>query len=578
MPFCDYHKLILVILLYISLKVLAESISPRFLQGCSLLYDQTIYCYGGAQSINIYDPDQFQPTNQFISLNISMNLSLEQAQNNWQIRDLPENYQLEPRAEFAHTTVNDSKKWIIQSGAGPNNYFDPKLKNISIYFNAETNQWSTIHLVNVSNENYNSPARVQLQGASSATFYNGSRSTVITFGGLRMNENNNSTIILGNSTVYSILATSKDKDWTEATVKGFDIPENPIRRGFRCSQIIIKDTIYVIGANLYNGPINKEYNSKDDIEAIGNPGAIISGYTYNTPSGSNGGISNDNATFIPTNRYWHTLTQVPATNDVLLYGGVFGNKVCDDYFYKFHTDSLEWETVKFNEGEGPLGRYGHSAVIKDNIFYILFGANQSHVLQNDVQMLNLTSMKWVSPAEISTTPQLSPGTIAGITIGSIAFASLVIFGVILYVIKRKRLRDYQPPEKPSFLIDDNTAEDEEDEINSYINNNDDNPNNPLYPKPTLASDHPDEINYRELGIKPNDNDETLNQYYTRYPGKPGINDQEEIMLHRLRGIKPNIGENNSDLENNSRQESSSSLSRPIVMQLKKSSDSVKPTL
>ncbi|KAI9308002.1 hypothetical protein BJ944DRAFT_127667 [Cunninghamella echinulata] len=405
----------------------------------------------------------------------------------------------------------------------------------------------------------------------------------MTFGGLRMNGNNNVPINLTYSPLYSMLATAKGKDWTEVIAEGLNTPENPSRRGFRCQQIIIKDTIYNIGGLLVNGPIYNEYN-KDSIEDLGIDSKIISGYKYNITNGTMEGIIGGNTNFIPTRRYWHTLTQVPGTNDVLLYGGIFKNEVCDDYFYRFHTDSLEWEKIEFKE-EGPLGRYGHSAVIKDNIFYILFGANQLHILQNDVQMLNLTSMKWVPStetsipsAEISTTSRLSLGTIAGITIGTIAFISLAIVGIVLYVIKRKRLQNYQPPEKPSFLIDDYNNEDEEDEVNSYVIDNDNSPNNPLYPKPTLASEQPDEIIYKEIGIKPNDNDETLNQYYTRYPGKPGINSQEEIMLYHLRGVKPDTEESNNSSENNNRQQVLSSSGPSIVMRLKKSSDSVKPTL
>ncbi|CAO3627116.1 unnamed protein product [Cunninghamella blakesleeana] len=434
-------------------------------------------------------------------------------------------------------------------------------------------------------------------GASSATFQNNVSNDILTYGGLRMG---NSPLDYRNLSSFSVTRSSKDRNWQEVDAMGFDTP-GIIQRGFRSQIVVINETLYAIGGFTYNTTVDKvDTSSKDTIEKTSQAGIYQSSLKYNLTDGVSNESLYNSASIFPALRFWHSFTHVPGTNNILLYGGInIGNNigidihgVCDDYFYKFDTVTIMWESITFDAKVGPGKRYGHSAIINDNILYILFGANEAHVLQNSVHMLNLTSMSWIEAMKVETSSSLSPGAIAGISIGSIVAGSLLIGTIIFYVIRRKRIQGYQPPEKPEFLNHNNTfiknsninIEDEDEdednvELSSYVDNNDNNnssDNNLLYPKPTLASDNQDEINYRELGIKPNDSNELLNKTYTTYPSKPGIyGNHQDITYHRLAGIKPGIDDHPHSSSSSLK---ASSSNHSIVLQLKQPEHSVKPTL
>lgn len=94
--------------------------------------------------------------------------------------------------------------------------------------------------------------------------------------------------------------------------------------------------------------------------------------------------------------------------------------------------------------------YGHSSIVVDNdTLYILFGADASHNLHNDVHVLNLTSFKWFDQNENMTTDDfnlnntsnpLSTGAIVGISIGSVVGVNIL---KITYIeIKKKSKRTF----------------------------------------------------------------------------------------------------------------------------------------
>ena len=67
-------------------------------------------------------------------------------------------------------------------------------------------------------------------------------------------------------------------------------------------------------------------------------------------------------------------------NVCILFGGSNGLKKHNDLF-ELNLDSLEWNKINF-DGLSPSGRFGHSAVIDNDLMYVFGGWDGANTLND----------------------------------------------------------------------------------------------------------------------------------------------------------------------------------------------------
>ncbi|CAO3638906.1 unnamed protein product [Mucor hiemalis] len=169
----------------------------------------------------------------------------------------------------------------------------------------------------------------------------------------------------------------------------------------------------------------------------------------------------------PSNRMSHTATWIPGTDNILIYGGStldsIGTRLTvQDYAYIYNSKSNAFQSITVNtspgaEGAGP--RFGHSAIVRNNAVFILFGIDNSKLAQSDFHVMDLESYTWQTKFDAnkgspipnnnnnsnnnstnSTTgngkgkgtsdSSISSGAIAGIVVGVVAVVAAVIFAIL----------------------------------------------------------------------------------------------------------------------------------------------------
>ncbi|CAO3597604.1 unnamed protein product [Absidia cylindrospora] len=442
-------------------SVYADTVPPTFLQGCDALdHDKTILCFGGTSgSVDVMN--QFRPTKQFYSLDISQRLSPNQAKENWKEVPLPSNFELEPRAEFGHAIVNVTN-WFITSGAGSGtNYTQPTLVNNTLFYDLKTNEWRTYAPSSITSDPYNAnnPISRQLLGVTACTQSNnksGITPAVFTGGGLSLD---NMTMFDFNTSVYHVTS-AMDQHWDTLMTEGMEKPGRFLRSFREACAFTDRFRIFTFGGFGYNTTTATHfYNGTDD------PNETLTfqqtGF-FDIQANTNNLTALPIDSPIPSDRYWHSLTPIPRVGKVIMFGGVFNNAVNRDYCYLFDIDVRDWALCDFgNSTNVPGPRYGHSAVLVGNdTLYILFGADANHQIINDVAILNVTSMRWLNATSNSTvfnaadessstsgsSPTLSPGQIAGIVIGVVAGVSLIIVGAVIYYCMWRRKKNAENPD------------------------------------------------------------------------------------------------------------------------------------
>ncbi|KAI8078852.1 uncharacterized protein BX664DRAFT_362401 [Halteromyces radiatus] len=474
------NKVMIFIIFTLISLVLAETPSQRFLQGCDVLGTK-IVCFGGSISGSVDVFHQFQPTNEFYSLDVSQSLSPNQAKTNWEVVPSPNNYVLEPRAEFGHAVVN-STKWVILSGAGSGqNYSQPTLVNVSAIYDITTNQWitykqqGTLFFDNGKQPPIDytvSPAFTQLigTGACSYTVQGTTKTPAIALdGGLSLS---NATLIDATITPVYQMATPNNGDWNQMNVTALEKPGTFFQTIREQCAYTTNKLLFSFGGIGYNATLQTSfpfYNGTDDASQA----SSFSDFAYFDFKAGTFNISYiDSTQLTPSVRYWHTLTSLPGTNKILMYGGVYNHVVSLDYCLIFDGVALRWSAPDFSSSNNiPGPRYGHSAVmVGQDTLYIMMGADITHQLKNDVYILNVTSMQWFNADSNSTwltagnnennanqsSSSLSPGAIAGAVIGGVAGLSLLVVAAVVFIYIRKRKRQLEEiPPQPDMFFDNN---------------------------------------------------------------------------------------------------------------------------
>ncbi|KAI8078847.1 uncharacterized protein BX664DRAFT_318186 [Halteromyces radiatus] len=430
-----------------------------------------IYCYGGAnrqgnsglsnQTLSWFDSEIY---NHHVYLDVSEPLNVSAANTQWQPVPPPSNnFQLEPRCDFAMINHNDTGYTIV-GGAGPSiNHGDQSLVNITVDYNADLNIWGSIKSLNDSQPTLNMSMEIQMFGTRGVKITN---SQYMIAGGIPPNNN---TVIQSNSSYVDVEA--EDPTWAQMTSY-----TNPITRGGNLlpepSRVYRVALATSSNGNVYLFGGTRPMNATENYDYVNNLGyytfdSLLVFYpsqnqTFNVITPSNP----DNA---PSIRELHTVTSIPNTNKMLLYGGV-NDGANSDFCYTYDTVSGLWNVANFTNGDGAGRRYGHQAVMVGNdLLYIIGGIDITNTVQNDVHILNVTSMTWLNGSYTNTYDQmnsasssnnnnnnngsgsssLSGGAIAGIVIGCVAAVALGAAAAVIFYAQRKKKKSLSSGAAPA---------------------------------------------------------------------------------------------------------------------------------
>ncbi|KAI8078850.1 uncharacterized protein BX664DRAFT_369267 [Halteromyces radiatus] len=449
-----------------------DSLPPVYKHGCVILANQKIYCYGGANrqgtansSDATYSWFDSEIYNHHVYLDVSRPLNVSAANTQWQPVPPPSyDFQLEPRCDFAMVNHNGTSYTIV-GGSTSTNHGDQSLVNITVVYVADFNFWETIiEPEDASYPTFNDSLATRMFGVRGVKISN---SEYMIAGGIPPNNN---TVIQPYTNYIDVQ--SNDSNWENST--SYDVPiingnmVNPEpSRIFRTALATsLNGFVYFFGGvRPKNAAQNYDYMDK-----------YLDYYTFDTlvifcPSQNQtfNLVKPNDGPNVPSPRQLHTVTSIPNTSKMLLYGGVNGGGA-----------GQIWSIANFTNGDGAGRRYGHQAVMVGNeLLYIIGGIDITNTVQNDVHILNVTSLTWLNGSYTNTYDQtnsgssssdnngtgsssLSEGAIAGIVIGCVAAVTLgTVSAVIFYMQGRNKKKllsssaiatDFIPPTTKSSVM------------------------------------------------------------------------------------------------------------------------------
>ncbi|ORZ03718.1 hypothetical protein BCR43DRAFT_483848 [Syncephalastrum racemosum] len=205
-------------------------------------------------------------------------------------------------------------------------------------------------------------------------------------------------------------------------------------------------TIYYIGGIKENSNVVNNTVQYSDAAAL-----MTDIITFDT-STLKWGLQNPTGT-IPSTRRLHTLTLLPNSSKILMYGGVgiSNSNAVEDVCYTLDLDDNTWQKITFSDNKGLGPRYGHSAVLVKNSLFILFGVNSQGATTSDFGIINTSNLSWVEQygglmsddaAEYPVGARLSGGAIAGVVVGCVAGVAIICGLGAFCFIRRKRNGKY----------------------------------------------------------------------------------------------------------------------------------------
>ncbi|KAI8148820.1 hypothetical protein BJV82DRAFT_589779 [Fennellomyces sp. T-0311] len=210
-------------------------------------------------------------------------------------------------------------------------------------------------------------------------------------------------------------------------------------------------TIYYVGgiypSRTINGGITYIYGNISMTDIL----------TYDTINGTWTTVTTSG--LIPAPRMDHSLTLKPSTGELIVYGGTEAGSAMPlgDYFYILNTDTMSWSnrTLGTSPGASPGGpRFGHEAILVGENLFIIFGSTGNS--DSNLFVLDIENYSWVNsvPAIDMSQPtggnneqedqkgdgypgELSAGALAGVVIGSVAGAGIIIALIAFLCIRRR---------------------------------------------------------------------------------------------------------------------------------------------
>jgi leucine-zipper-like transcriptional regulator 1 len=93
---------------------------------------------------------------------------------------------------------------------------------------------------------------------------------------------------------------------------------------------------------------------------------------------------------------------------MIIFGG-FVNGIHSNEIFEYNIETKEWNYLKPESDECPVGRVAHSAVLFENEMYIFGGLNEEDERGNDLWKFNLETYKWTQ-LETENLPPVTPNS------------------------------------------------------------------------------------------------------------------------------------------------------------------------
>lgn len=350
--------------------VSADEPFVRFNTGCQLLLNSSrIYCYSGGYAKNV--GMEVTPLADHYYLDVKDSFDIATGQKSWMRVSDPPNYITE--ATFGYNSVKLSDTSVLINGGTGINDGKTSMKNRTAIYHADKNEWESV------DSTTSFPASYYSSGALAGD------GTVIFWGGSGIVGDPTPTF---NGTAKLLLST---KEWS--LQPNAIAPGNP-RYGHSATADPTGKLIYYFGGrsmirDASTGIYTRPFSPFTSILIYHTDTSV-----WETKIASTG--------VTPSNRMSHTATWIPGTDNIFIYGGSnldnIGTRLTvQDYAYIYNTKSNSFQnvTVKASPGaEGAGPRFGHSAVIRNNALFILFGIDNTKFAGSDFHVMDLDSYTW----------------------------------------------------------------------------------------------------------------------------------------------------------------------------------------
>ncbi|EPB84359.1 hypothetical protein HMPREF1544_08878 [Mucor circinelloides 1006PhL] len=427
--------------------VTAEQPYIRYNSGCQLLLNSTrIYCYSGgyAKVVNL----EITPLSDHYYLDVSKDMTVASSLTSWTKVVDPPNFVTEPTSAYVSVKLSDTKV-LINGGTGVNNNLN-YMKNQTVVYHADTNQWETISNASSIPQNYYGSGAL------------GVNNTVVFWGGAAVIGNLLPTF---NGTAKLSFAAQTAKWSLQAT----SVAPGSSRYGHTATTDQSGKLIYYFGGrdivrDPTTGVYTRPYSTFTNVLIYHTDTSVWEQKTASSTSP-------------PSNRMSHTATLIPSTGNFIIYGGAgpdsVGNRVpSSDYLHVYNPTANTFQPISISSSSatGAGARFGHSAVLRNKSLFILFGIDNTLLATADFHVLNTDTYSWeatyyansIGPSNgndtsVGTTggsnnkeqsetvgdlrPDnrgLSSGAIAGIVVGIIAVIALIAAFIFFRRQKQKK--------------------------------------------------------------------------------------------------------------------------------------------
>ncbi|OAC98273.1 hypothetical protein MUCCIDRAFT_115803 [Mucor lusitanicus CBS 277.49] len=351
--------------------VTAEQPYIRYNSGCQLLLNNTrIYCYSGgyAKVVNL----EITPLSDHYYLDVSNDLTVASSLTSWTKVVDPPNFVTEATSAYVSVKLSDTAV-LINGGTGVNNNYS-YMKNQTVIYHADTNQWETVSNTSSIPQNYYGSGAL------------GVDNTVVFWGGAAVIGNLLPTF---NGTA-KLAITAQTAKWSlQATSIA---PGNP-RYGHTATTDQSGKLIYYFGGrdivrDPTTGVYTRPYSTFTNVLIYHTDTSIWEQKTASSTSP-------------PSNRMSHTATLIPSTGNFIIYGGAgpdsVGNRIpSSDYLHLYNPTTNTFQPISISSGSatGAGARFGHSAVLRNKSLFILFGIDSTLLATADFHVLNTDTYAW----------------------------------------------------------------------------------------------------------------------------------------------------------------------------------------
>ncbi|ORY93749.1 hypothetical protein BCR43DRAFT_495261 [Syncephalastrum racemosum] len=428
---------------------LADVPAARYGAQCALL-DNKIYCYGGGQPVvNKADPQSMED---FQYLDVSQNFSVSQSSAAWTSLSTNGSVDPEPNFLFNMIAIPDSNSLFMNGGLGYNN--GTGLLHQAKAYNIDQNSWS---IVSTPAGMLQTRQSTMILGQNNKVYIWGGRSdhdTGFSGGQDYLNEMRILTFALGNATQNTL-----NMAWKILNT----LPSNIYPR-IDCAATLSGDGTKIFYTGGLAAQPSATNRSSYTLTAVDMSNIL----TYDTTNGNWETLQTSGPT--PAKRVVHTATLKANTTKIVIYGGCDTNTripVKDTYdCYTLDTDSLTYTGISLPGSNAPGGRCGHSAVMKGDDLFILFGLDSSGSPHFDFHVLDTNSWNFTdnytpsgpshetipgqdgdsvgsstSDGGLSSDSSLSGGAIAGVVIGCVAGVGMLVGAFVFCFLRRRRSAD-----------------------------------------------------------------------------------------------------------------------------------------